>query len=70
LILQDKLPGPDGAAPWKMHRSAVNKESAVIFNCIFQSSKTGKIAKLFVENGLCEIYDSALTKTALTIAVP
>jgi hypothetical protein len=36
----------------KMHRPGVSKESAIIFNCSFESSESGKIGKLFVENGL------------------
>jgi hypothetical protein len=50
-----------------MHRSGVNKELAIIFNGIFESSKSGKIGKFFVESGLCEIHDSALTTRALRI---
>jgi hypothetical protein len=49
-----------------MHRFAVYKELAIIFNCSFESSKSGKIGKLFVETGLCEIHDFALTTPALT----
>jgi hypothetical protein len=48
-----------------MHRSGVYKEPADIFNCSFESPELGKNGKLFVENGLCGIYDSALTTPAL-----
>jgi hypothetical protein len=57
-------------AAQKMHRPAGKKKSPIIFNCIFRCSKTGKNGKLFIENGLCEIHDSGLTMTALTIAWP
>jgi hypothetical protein len=45
----------------------VNAESLRIFNCSFESSESGKIGKLFVENSLGETRDSALTMAVLTI---
>jgi hypothetical protein len=47
-----------------------NEESAVIFNCSFESSKSAKIEELFVENGLWEIHDFELTIAVLTIRAP
>jgi hypothetical protein len=45
----------------------VNAKLGGIFNCSFESSKTGKIAELFVENGLCGTRGFGLTTVALTI---
>jgi hypothetical protein len=53
-----------------MHRSAVKKKLANIFNCIFESSKSAKIAEFFTEYGLCELYDFALTLRALSVPAP
>jgi hypothetical protein len=50
-----------------MHRSGVKKEAGIIFNCSFGCSKTGKIEEFLTENGLCGIYDLALTMGALSI---
>jgi hypothetical protein len=67
LILLKFHAARPGAQAEGMHRAAVNRECAVIFNCSFESSESGKIGEFLTENGLCEIHDSGLTMPALSI---
>jgi hypothetical protein len=48
----------------------VNSRSADIFNCSFESSKTGKIEEFFDENGLRGTREFELTLSALTMTGP
>jgi hypothetical protein len=50
-----------------MHLVTVDLQSAIIFNCSFESSKTGKNEELFVENGLWGTRVFELTMPVLTM---